>query len=428
MTDYISGEPVKATPEEIDATQPFSKMLVEDYGYSKEQIITRPQYRVKRSPSDKKGCPIDITVFEDVNHSKIRMIIECKKKSEKLNAHISQLQSYMTMCEAEIGVLYNGVDSKYFHKIVKSGRTDFEPIPAIPKAAEDLDEIGKYLKKDLKPAHNLKSIFKEIHGWIVANGNVTRPDNIASQMILLMLCKIYDERFTHSSEHVKFRASLSDADEDIENRINQLFHATKAKYHEVISDTDSIFFNGRTLRGIIGRLQSFSIIGTDRDCIADAFEIFIDKSVKESEGQFFTPRNVVKTIIAAIDIKKDKKIIDTACGSGGFLVEALKRIEELVDIEGDKCGWNEAAKKEEVKAAGIKDIRGIEKDPFLAKLSKSYMAILGDGKGGIFREDSLDVPSNWDSRTQAEIHLGSFDFLLANPPFGKNIKVEGEAS
>ena len=55
IIDYISGQLIEARPEEVNATQPFSKMLVEDYGYEKEDIITRPQFRVKRNPSDKKG-------------------------------------------------------------------------------------------------------------------------------------------------------------------------------------------------------------------------------------------------------------------------------------------------------------------------------------------------------------------------------------
>ena len=46
LIDYISGTEVKATPEEIQAVQPFAKMLTEDYGYPKELIVTHPQYRV----------------------------------------------------------------------------------------------------------------------------------------------------------------------------------------------------------------------------------------------------------------------------------------------------------------------------------------------------------------------------------------------
>ncbi len=64
--DYISGLSVKATPEEIEAVQIFSKQLVEDYNYPKDQIQTRPQFRVKARPSDtKKEYPIDIAVFSN---------------------------------------------------------------------------------------------------------------------------------------------------------------------------------------------------------------------------------------------------------------------------------------------------------------------------------------------------------------------------
>ena len=47
LVDFISGIRIKSTPEEIEAVQVFAHQLVEDYGYSKDQIQTRPQYRVK---------------------------------------------------------------------------------------------------------------------------------------------------------------------------------------------------------------------------------------------------------------------------------------------------------------------------------------------------------------------------------------------
>lgn len=65
ISDYISGKDVRATPEETDATQPFAQILVNDYHYEKAQIITHPQYFVKKSPSDTRGSfPVDIAVFK----------------------------------------------------------------------------------------------------------------------------------------------------------------------------------------------------------------------------------------------------------------------------------------------------------------------------------------------------------------------------
>src|SRR5947207_2316239 len=65
ILDYISGTPVKVTPEEVDAVQVFARRLVDDYLYDKKQIQTHPQFRVRKRPSDEeKSYPVDIAVFK----------------------------------------------------------------------------------------------------------------------------------------------------------------------------------------------------------------------------------------------------------------------------------------------------------------------------------------------------------------------------
>src|ERR1035437_299157 len=67
IVDYIGGRPVRWSPEEAFATQVFARRLVEDFGYPKDRIITRPQYKVRVRPSDtKKSYPVDIAVFSTV--------------------------------------------------------------------------------------------------------------------------------------------------------------------------------------------------------------------------------------------------------------------------------------------------------------------------------------------------------------------------
>ncbi|MEA3449772.1 MAG: N-6 DNA methylase [Patescibacteria group bacterium] len=88
--------------------------------------------------------------------------------------------------------------------------------------------------------------------------------------------------------------------------------------------------------------------------------------------------------------------------------------------------WSNLTLHEEKIATAMHSIRGIEKDKFLSKVAKAYMAIIGDGKGGIFCEDSLDKPKNWQNKTKQNIELEKFNLLLTNPPFGKDIKVAGE--
>ena len=105
VLDCVSGQEVKATPEEIQAVQPFAMKLMEDYGYPKSHIQTRPQWHVKVRPSDvKKEYPVDIAVFNNKkkDDESIYLIVECKKKNRKDGK--TQLEDYMRLSKAKLGV------------------------------------------------------------------------------------------------------------------------------------------------------------------------------------------------------------------------------------------------------------------------------------------------------------------------------------
>lgn len=131
-------------------------------------------------------------------------------------------------------------------------------------------------------------------------------------------------------------------------------------------------------------------------------------------------------MVDILDPDDDDLIIDPACGSGGFLIEALRHIWRKLDAEGEKYNWNKSNLQEEKMEVALNKIRGIDKDYFLSKVAKAYMAIIGDGKSGIFTEDSLEVPNNWGTMTKTKIHLNDFSVLITNPPFGAKIPVRGE--
>lgn len=69
--------------------------------------------------------------------------------------------------------------------------------------------------------------------------------------------------------------------------------------------------------------------------------------------------------------------------------------------------------------------RGIDKDSFLAKVCKAYMALVGDGRGGVFCANSLSRPEDWNPVMRDKIGLDQFDVILTNPPFGKKIVIKG---
>lgn len=426
--DYISGEQVKATPEEVEATQVFSRILVEDYGYPKENIQTRPQFHVKVRPSDvKKEYPVDIAIFNDAEKTddSIYIIVECKKKNRKDGR--SQLEDYLRFSKANLGVWFNGKERFYIRKIEKNGEVRFVDIPNIPRKGERLEDMGKFKRKDLLPTHNLKATFKAIRNYLAANAvGATRDEILAQQIINIIFCKIFDERFTSPNDIVKFHVGLDEKPEDVKARILELFNSAKQKYREVFRTGDSIDLDAASITYIVGELQNYCLVDAERDVLADAFETFIDHALKGGQGQFFTPRNVVRMMIEILEPEDTDVIIDPACGSGGFVIETLRYLWNKLEIKAKELGWTSNAVLEEKIDIANKCIRGIDKDYFLSKLAKSYMAIMGDGKGGLFCQDSLDRPKNWESKTRQKIQLGTFDVVLTNPPFGSKIPVEGE--
>ena len=414
--DYVSGQQIKASPEEIQATQVFSKILVEDYGYPKTNIQTRPQFHVKVRPSDtKKEYPVDIAVFNDNEKTddSIRIIVECKKKNRKDGR--TQLENYLTLSKANLGVWFNGEERFY---LLKQNTED---------GRERLEDIGAIKREDLIVTHNLKATFKAIRNFLAANAiGATRDEVLAQQLINLIFCKIFDERFTAPKSTVRFRVGLKERNTDVRQRVEKLFSDVKAKYKEVFTKEDTINLDDNSIAYIVGELQNYCLVDAERDVLADAFETFIDHALKGGQGQFFTPRNVVKMMVEILDPDDSDVIIDPACGSGGFVIESLRYIWNKIVNRYEEMGWSATAILEEKIDVANKCIRGIDKDYFLSKIAKSYMAIMGDGKSGIFCEDSLERPENWSDSTRQKIDMGKFSVVLTNPPFGSKIPVTGE--
>lgn len=428
VIDFISGQEIPATPEEVGAVQPFARQLVEDYGYPKASIRTRPQWHVKARPSDRtKKYPVDIAVFKGESHTDedLYIVVECKKKKRKDGR--SQLEDYLRLSGAVLGVWTNGEERLFLRKTVTGGSIDFEEIPNLPRYGERIEDIGLYARKSLRPTHNLRATFRATRNYLAANAvGMTRDEALAQQIINLVFCKIYDERFTEPDATVRLRAGLGEPASEVAARARELFKAVTDQYDDVFDPSDQLTLDDASIAYVVGELQPYALIECDRDVVADAFETFIGPSLKGAQGQFFTPRNVVRLAITMVQPQVRDRVVDPACGSGGFLVEVLRNLWHQVDERGGELRWPERETDSEKQKVAIRSIRGIDKDAFLSKVAKAYMAVLGDGRGGVFCENSL-APETWHAKTADEVRDNSFDVVLTNPPFGKKLKVQ-EAS
>jgi type I restriction enzyme M protein len=431
VRDYVSGIELKATPEEIEAVQVFARRLVEDYGYPKSTLQTRPQYRVRKRPSDEaKAYPVDIAVFKNGrrNEDDLFMVVECKKKNRKDG--VSQLKLYLDMSPAELGVWFNGDEHVYLRKVHKrSGSREYHELPNIPRYGQRIEDIGLFKRKDLVAPSNLKAVFRDLRNHLAGSTTgITRDEALAQEIINILFCKILDEQETAPEDTVTFRAGVDEEGKDVKKRILGLFEQVKGTaYDDVFGKADTISLDPESVRYVVGELQNYCVMDANRDAIGDAFEVFIGPALRGTEGQFFTPRNVVKMMVDILDPKPGEMIIDPACGSGGFLITALAHVWGHVATEAKNKKWSERQLlKREIEVA-TDCFRGIDKDSFLAKVCKAYMALIGDGRGGVFCENSLLPPSDWHAVAQSKVKLGTFDVLLTNPPFGAKIPIKGTA-
>lgn len=431
IIDFISGQEIKASPEEVEATQVFSKRLIDEYEFKKEDVQTRPQFHVRKSPSDeaKKTYPVDIAVFKSKSRAESDLIglVECKKKTRKDG--IEQLKLYMDMCSSVVwGVWFNGEEQVNLQKIKKDGDIIYREIPNIPKKGQRVEDIGKYKRKELKPAKDLKSHFKVINNYLY--GNMKKDDtstrNRAKQIINLLFCKIYDEQYTGMNEDVTFRAGVNEDKKVVADRIKELFGEVKRRFNDVFENEDAITLDPDSIVFAVGQIQELCITESERDVIGDAFEVFVGKALKDEDGQFFTPRNVIKMVVDIVDPDEKSMIIDPACGTGGFLIESLRHVWAKIDERAKKLGWSKKRIEDEKQYVATTYFRGIDKDSFVAKVTKAYMAIIGDGRGGVFCENSLEAVKEWSHKCQDKIDLGKFDVVLTNPPFGSKIPIKEE--
>lgn len=269
---------------------------------------------------------------------------------------------------------------------------------------EELKPRRIITSSDLRPINNLKTVFREVRDYFAGNvTGITRDESIAQNIMRLLFCKIYDEK---TRPYIVEFANRPDENSDLlESRIANLFERVKEIYPDLFNTNEKIDINPNDLSFIVSKIEDYSILDADRDVIGDAFEELIGTSFRGGEGQFFTPRNVVQMMIDILAPKEGEKIIDPACGSGGFLAYTLKH---LLAQGNDKF-----------------DIIGIDKDSFLAKIARIYLSLIGDTDYPIYCENSLDVPNRWNDDAKNDLHLGGFDIVMTNPPFGAKIPVVG---
>ena len=432
IKDQATGKHVDGRKPEEKVRQEYEKALYKDYDYDYARMdIEVSIQRGEKNSVKNKNERADIVVYKTADKNKRRQnedilgIVETKRATRKEGVH--QLMSYMTATSAHWGVWTNGSEIEYLYRNLKTGEVKRDFVYQIPKNGETFEDIGKISKDKLIPASNLKLIFRRLLNTLYSNTNISRREKLGNEMIRLIFCKIWDERYEPQALP-KFRVGFDEKPKEVVKRIRELFEEVK---RELVTDgvfdkNEEIKLDDKSIAYVVGELEQFSLQKTDKDVVGDAFEVFAESKLVGEKGEFFTPREIVRTAIQIVDPKPEQSVIDPACGSGGFLIYALEYIWR--EMEESKKYKGVADMVMEKKKIAERYFYGIDKEIDLVKIAKAYMAIIGDGRGGIVQENTLHTPEDYQPRSKELFvdendKLRQFDVVLTNPPFGNKIKV-----
>jgi len=431
--DRATGKSVDGRKAEEAVRQAYEKELYEEHDYQYSQMdIEVPIQRGVKGNKKNRSEKADIVVYKTDNvnersqNKDILGIVETKSPTR--TDGIEQLSSYMTATSCLWGVWTNGKEIEYLYRDPAKGTIKKDFIFQIPKRGESFEDIGRISKEKLQPSKQLKIVFNRLLNTLYANTNISRRERLGAEMIRLIFCKIWDEKYDGGSLP-KFRVGFKEEPKEVKKRINELFAGVKEDLgHDGVFDSnEEIKLDDKSIAEVVGQLERFSLLKTDKDVIGDAFEVFAESKLVGEKGEFFTPREVVKMAIKIVDPHLKQSIVDPACGSGGFLIYALEHVWDLMPEQKKWQGLGTERLKGEQKEIAQHYFYGIDKEIDLVKIAKAYMSIIGDGKSNVVQENTLHSPEVYNQKARELFvkndALKQFDCVLTNPPFGSKIKV-----
>lgn len=439
VVDFLTGRFFRDTPEEY-VRQNIEKALVRQYRYDPADAV--PEFPIKVGSARKR---VDVVIFKPgAEHIQQNawLLVETKSADTKpsdAKEGVGQLQSYMAACvNSEYGLWTNGDDRFCFAKRTTKTTHRFEEIIDIPAIGQTELDAQRPKLRDLMPVtgDNLLFAFRRCHNKI-AGAQGLQKDAAFWELLKIIFCKIEDERssalnfFVTPTELVDSTSAAT-----AKSRVQELFN-TKVlkKYPTIFEDNDrTIQLKPDVVAFIVGQLQRYSLLRSPVDVKGVAYEEIVGSNLRGDRGEFFTPRNACRMAVAMIDPTPEERLLDPACGTGGFLITAMNHVLEKIE-QTHKERWSNRlnpsqAELEEFYRARTEyltqRVMGFDFNPKLIRAAKMNMVMNNDGAGGLWQADSLANPHTWDRTASETVLLGSIDVLFTNPPFGANIVIDDQ--
>ena len=437
-------------PEEQVQVLSFLKLILY-YNYPAECI--RQFEPVQMGSSTKEA---DIIIFNDAQCQSPYIIVECKKQDIsdlEFKSAVEQAFSYANSEAASYLWVTSGLKDEYYQVSRERPRQRIS-ISDIPHYGSKEIVEYKYVaggeKEDKKYSDlmiitqdELTQVFKQAHNTLWGGGELN-PSTAFDELDKLIFCKIWDEKNTSDGEPYKFQVYAKNKqgeetiNQQLASRIYALYEEGRKKDPEVFKE--NIRLSPEKIRAVVGYLEKINLSKTDLDAKGRAFETFMGSFFRGDFGQYFTPREIVKFIVDVLPINNNSLVLDTSCGSGGFLLYALDKVRRQAeekfktDILKRHNYWHDFAQH---------NLFGIEINEQIARVAKMNMIIHDDGHTNVIAYDGLapinEVSINPDESEEQKalkerlnklaidkqnnnFKPNHFDFIITNPPFGSTVR------
>ncbi len=178
---------------------------------------------------------------------------------------------------------------------------------------------------------------------------------------------------------------------------------------EVFEGNNNYMKSGINLRKVVNKLNEIDFnVATERHMFGDIYEsILKELQSAGAYGEFYTPRAVTQLMTDMINPKLGEKVLDPACGTGGFLAGVVEHLKDQANSVEERNSIQD-------------NVRGWEWKPLPYVLATTNLILHDVELPNITYRDALDKPLTEYRRSER------VDVILANPPFGGTVANNNE--
>jgi type I restriction enzyme M protein len=205
---------------------------------------------------------------------------------------------------------------------------------------------------------------------------------------------------------------------------------------------DAVFVirNPNLLDKAVETIDTLYLTQQNQDIVGDIYEMLLSEIAEAGKnGQFRTPRHIIRAMCYLVDPKPGERIGDPACGTAGFLINSYQHIlaeytdRDKLEFTADGSPLNTDGRKLDpdiLNSLRRNHFYGFDFDRTMVRLGWMNMIQHGlenpqifyaDTLGNRFYEEYLYPTADRTSPSSKELLASSFDVVLANPPFAGNI-------